>query len=517
MVRARSTRLTRALGAGLGIVALAAWAISAHAAGKTFVYALYDEPDTLDSAKMATDVALHPTWLICDSLVNLSKDGQRLEPGLAESWTLSPDGLQATLKIRSGVQFHDGTPVDAEAVRTSVERHFQPVLAGEPRNSREHLLRELVDSVSVPNASTIVLKLRYPGLHYLSQVDVVSPTATARLGNRFGRQPVCSGPFKFESWHPGDRLTVVANDRYWSGRPRLDRVVFRFINEPAAVVEAMGRGEIDFTPHVVDPIHFEKVRNSLAVALIQVPALNVTYLGFNVGKAPLSDLRVRRAIVQALDIQRMTVFLGRGAAVPARGPLSPAVKGYDPAVAQAARDPFAAQATLQKAGVGSGLMLRLIHHEGYTIHHEVAGAIQNDLGRIGVGVELVGKASFGEVLAAARAQEGDMFVSAWNVRGPYPERILFPLFHSRSLGTTNLMRYRNPRLDALLEEAPRLADATAQQRAYSQAQRLIVDDTPAAFLYHAARVAAANKRVRRLEVNLGALPHDKLVTVDLQP
>ena len=506
-----------ALVALLGVIAVAAWATPAHAATKTLIYALYDEPDTLDSAKMATDVALHPTWLICDTLVNLSKDGQRVEPGLAESWTLTPDGLLATMKIRSGVQFHDGTAVDAEAVRASVERHFQPVHAGEPRNSREHLLRELIDSVSVHDRSTLVLKLKYPGLHYLSQVDIVSPTAAARLGKGFGRQPVCSGPFKFDSWSPGDRLTVVANDRYWAGRPRLDRVVFRFINEPAAVVEAMARGEIHFSPHVVDPIHFEKIRSSVAVALVQIAALNVTYLGFNVGKPPLNDVRVRRAIVHALDIDRMTVFLGRGAAVPARGPLSPAVKAYDPTVSQAGYDPVAAKAALAQAGVGSGLVLRLIHHEGFIIHHEVAGAIQNDLRRLGVTVEFVGKASFGDVLAAARAQEGDMFVSAWNVRGPYPERVLFPLFHSRSLDTTNLMRYRNPHLDALLEEALRLPDGPAQQRAYSQAQRLIVKDTPAAFLYHAARMAAVNKRVQRLEMNPGSLPYDKLVNVDLQP
>jgi peptide/nickel transport system substrate-binding protein len=465
---------------------------------------------------MATDVALHPTWLICEALVNLSRDGQRVEPGLAESWTLTADGLLARMKIRSGVQFHDGTAVDAEAVRASVERHLQPAHAGELRNSRE-LVRELVDTVTVQDATTIVFKFKYPGLHYLSQVDIVSPTAAGRLGKDFGRRPVCSGPFKFDSWAPGDRLTVVANDRYWAGRPRLDRVVFRFINEPAAVVEAMVRGEIEFSPHIVDPTLFEKVRSSVGVSLVQIPALNVTYLGFNVGKPPLNDPRVRKAIVQALDIDRMTVFLGRGAAVPARGPLSPAVKAYDPAVSQTAHDPAAARAALVKAGGGAGLALRLIHHEGYTIHHEVAGAIQNDLRRVGVAVELMGKASFGDVLAAVRAQDGDMFVSAWNVRGPYPERVLFPLFHSRSLDTTNLMRYRNPQLDAVLEEAVRLPDGPVQQRVYSQAQRLIVRDTPAAFLYHGARVAAVNKRVQRLELNLGSLPHDKLVNVDLQP
>lgn len=500
-------------------VAFAAWVIQAHAAAasRVLTYGLYAEPDTLDSVKMATDVALHPAWLICDTLVNLTKDGQRVEPGLAESWTMTPDGLTATMKIRSGVRFHDGTPADAEAVRASVERHFQPVQPGEPRNSREQLLRELIDHVNVQGPSMVTFKLKYPGLHYLSQVDIVSPTAAARLGKAFGRQPVCSGPFKFESWTRGDRLTVVANDSYWGGRPRLDRVVFRFIHEPVALVDAMARGEVDFSPHVVDPIHFERIRGSAGVALVRIPALNVTYLGFAVERPPFSDPRVRRAIVQALDLQRMTVFLGRGAATPARGPLSPAMKGYDPEVSQAGYDPAAAKVLLAKAGVGSGLSVKLIHHEGYTIHAEVAGAIQSELRHSGVAVELVGKASFGDVLSAVRAQEGGMFVSAWNVRGPYPERVLFPLFHSRSVGTTNLMRYRNPQLDTLLEDALRLPDGSAQQRAYSQAQKLIVEDAPTVFLYHATRVAAISNRIQRLEINLGSLPVDKLVHVDLRP
>ena len=493
-----------------------AWAASAHATGKTLTYALYTEPDTLDAVKMATDVALHPAWLVCDALVNLSKDGQRVEPGLAESWTTTSDGLLATMRIRSGVQFHDGTPLDAAAVRTSVERHIQPVPTGEPRNSREQLLRELIDHVNIQDHSTIVFKLKYPGLHYLSQIDIVSPTAAARLGNSFGRQPVCSGPFKFESWTRGDRLVVSANDRYWRGRPRIDRVVFRFINEPASLVDAMARGEVDFSPHVVDPIHFEKIRGSVSVSLVRNPALNITYLGFDVTQRPFNDPRVRRAIAQALDLERMTAFLGRGAVIPARGPLAPAVKGHDPTVKQAGYEPLVAKAALAKAGFG-GRRVRLIHHEGYTIHAEVAGAIQNDLRRAGVTVDLVGKASFGDLLSAVRAQEGEMFVSSWNVRGPYPERILFPLFHSRSVPMTNLMHYGNSRLDALLEEALRLPDGPTQRHAYSQAQQLIVDDAPMVFLYHATRIAAVAKRVQGIEVNLGSLPYDKLISVDLLP
>jgi peptide/nickel transport system substrate-binding protein len=495
---------------------LVAWAFVAHATKSTLTYGLHGEPDTLDSAKMGTDVALHPAWLICDTLVNLSKDGHRLEPGLAESWTVSGDGLQARMKLRSGVQFHDGTPLDGEAVKESFERHFRPghpLHTEKPANTREQLLRELVDAISVPDPSTVVFKLKYPGLAYLTQIDVISPTAAARLGSSFGRQPVCSGPFKFERWS-GDRLSVIANDRYWAGRPRLDRVVFRVFHEPAALVEAMVKGEVDFSPSIVDPMYFEKIRGSARVGLVRIPSLNVTYLGFIVDRPPFNDPRVRRAVAHALDLPRMAVFLGRGAALPARGPLPPTVKGYEPTVSQASYDPAEGKALLARAGHASGLTVPLVHHEGYTIHAEVAGAIRSDLKQIGLTVDLVGTPRWGDLLSAIRAQERGMFLSAWNVRGPYPERILFPLFHSRSLRTTSYTRYSNPKLDSMLEAALRLPEGPDQQRTYGQVQKLIVDDAPMVFLYHAVRMAAVAERVQHLEMNLGTLPHDKLTRVD---
>ena len=110
-----------------------------------------------------------------------------------------------------------------------------------------------------------------------------------------------------------------------------------------------------------------------------------------------------------------------------------------------------------------------------------------------------------------------MFLYSWHVRAPYPERILLPLFHSGSAETTNLTQYHNPLLDKLLGEALQLPEGPAQNRLYSQAQRLIVDDAPMVFLYHATKMAAHTDRVRGLELNLGSLPHDKLVKVDVTP
>lgn len=484
----------------------------------TFFYALYADPDSLDSAKTTTEASTHPGWLLCDTLINVSRDGRTIEPGLAESWTLSPDGLTAVVQVRPGVVLHDGTPLDGQVVRASFERHFvkgHPLYSAEPRNTKEQLLADLVTSIAV-DGLRVTFRLKYPGFHHLTQIDIVSPTAAARLGREFGRQPVCSGPFKFESWTP-QQITLVANERYWRGRPRLDRVVFRILHDPKAVMEAFERRELDFTPIVTDLVYLERYRELPGATLVPVVPFNVSYLGFYTDRPPLNDVRLRRALVQAVNVPRLVQFLGRGAAVPARGPLPPGMKSYDESVSQLGYDPAAARDLLQRAGHGSGLKLGLAHHEMKGRDTEVAEAVRTDLQRVGVSVTLIRKATYGELSASMRAREGNMFLYNWQVRAPYPERVLGPLFHSKSAPATNLTAYGNRTLDRLLNEALVIPDGAERDRAYRRAQQIIMGDAPALFLYHLIRMTVIGPRLPHLELNPGAHPVDKLVTVDVVP
>jgi peptide/nickel transport system substrate-binding protein len=501
-----------ALALGLTIVA-AGISTEAPAADKTFVYALEGRPDSLDSAKAANVRTDRVTWLLCEALINTSRDGQSLEPGLAESWTVSEDGRVVTVRLRAGVLFHDGTPLDAAAVKTSFERQLQPKHEFyAPRNMS--MLSGLIDDIQIQDSLTLAFKLKHPALHYLSDVDIVSPTALSRLRKDFERSPVCTGPFKFESWS-ADRIVLVANDKYWAGRPRLDRVVFRIITDGKAIVEGLISGEVDFAPVIAEAALLERLREHAGITLVAIPGLNINYLGLYTERPPFNDPLVRRAVAQAINVPRLTLFLGRGMAAPAKGPLPPAMRGHDPAVAQLPHDPTAAAAALKKAGAGALRSVRLIYNGSATLMSEIAGAIQSDLRRVGIAVELEGKQTFGEVVAAARARQGDMFVYNWYVRGPYPDRLLAPLFHSRSTGTSNLTHYSNPAVDRLLEEASRLPDGPEQRRMFSQIQKAIVDDAPMVFLYHFTRVAAHARRVQNLSLKLDVAPHDKLLKVDL--
>jgi peptide/nickel transport system substrate-binding protein len=489
------------------------------AAEKALVYHLEGRPASLDPVMASSEREYHVVWHLCDALLNISKDGRSLEPGLAESWLLSADGREAVVKLRQGASFHDGSAVDATAVRASVERYLTPTQAvggGQGKPIRTQTLEELVASVEVQDLRTLAFKLKYPGFHYLSQIEVANPQAAARLGKEFGRRPDCSGPFKFESWTE-DRIALVANERYWGGRPRIDRLIFRVIEEGKAVADALLRQEIDFSPAVPDPTVLERLRDSQRVKLVPMPGLNVFYLGFYTERPPFNDPTVRRALVHAINVPRTAQFLGRGTVTPAQGPLPPAIKGHDPSAAQAAYDPEAARELLRRAGLGTGLTVGLVHNAAAPFQGDLAGAIRNDLKRVGITVELAGKPGWRDVVNAARAREGHLFIYGFYVRAPYAERLLVPLFHSRSVGTSGLTHYRNATVDRLLDEAVRTPDAAVQQRLYAQVQQVLVEEAPMVFLYHLSRMAAHSLRMKGLELNLGVLPHDKLVRTDVTP
>jgi peptide/nickel transport system substrate-binding protein len=505
----------------LGVAVLVAClaAVCAEGAEKALVYHLEGRPASLDPAMAVSEREHHALWHLCDALLNISRDGKTLEPGLAEFWKTTPDSRQVTVKLRPGLLFHSGAVLDAHAVKASLERQLRvdEIYRAEQKSVKAQMLNELITAVDVQDPLTVVLRLKYPGLHYLSQMEIVNADAAARLGKEFARQPDCAGPFKLSRWDD-DQIVMTANDRYWGGRPKIDRLVFQVISEGKAVVDALLKGRVDFSPGATpDPAVFERLRDSERVRLVPVPRLNVYYLGFYTDKPPFNDVAVRRAVAHGINVGRIALFLGRGSIAPAKGPLPPAMKGYDPTANQASYDPDMAKELLRKTGHSTGLSVGLVHNQAVPFHSEFAGAIQNDLRRVGINVESLGKPNWKDVTTAVQAREGHMFIYGWNVRAPYPERILMPLFHSRSVGTMNLTHYKSAELDRQLDEAFRLPEGPGQASIYSLVQKQIVADAPMVFLYHLTWVAAHTDRLRGLELNLGSLPHDKLVRVDLVP
>jgi peptide/nickel transport system substrate-binding protein len=500
----------------VAILAAVATCHTVAAAGERgFFQHLISEPVSLDPAKTSNLQADQVMWLLYDRLAQLSADGARMEPALAERWERSADGLTYTFTLRRNVVFHDGTPFDAHAVKISYERQFlsgSPFYSATPPNAYERVLSGLIKSVRILDPHTVAITLHYQRPHQFAIVNIVSPPALTRYGGHLTRTPVGTGPFRLERWE-GDRIVLAPFADSWRGRPRVSNVTFVVVPDSQAAMERWEAGEFDLMSSV-PPTFLERTAANPNARLVKVGGLNVRFLGMQMDRAALKDRRVREAVVQAIDLERLATHSGRGTLRPARGPLPPNVLSYDPEVRQPTFNQERARALLQEAGTATGLTLRLLYNASLEFWSEAVQAIRADLRKVGIAVELDGAADWKAFHAERRKGAHDLYLYGWTVSTPDPERFLFPLYHSTS--PDNFGRYGNARVDELLDQARQPMDDARRLRFHRDATRLIVADIPAVFLFHEIQFAAHHVRTGALTLNLYGWPQDKLTTVEFR-
>ena len=268
----------------------------AYAKGDMTV-ALQLEPPHLDptsAAAGAIDSVLYSN--VFEGLTRFAADGSVI-PGLAKSWEISDDGLTYTFKLAEGVTFHDGTTMDAEDVKFSLDR----VLAEDSANAQKALYAG-INSVEVVDPMTVKLTLAAPNgsmLFNLAWGDavIVAPESIENIK----QMPVGTGAFKFSGWVQGDNITLEKNDAYWGTPAQLDKVTFKFISDPSAAFAAVMAEDVDVFSGYPAP---ENVPQFEADARFQVLIVNTegeTILATNNGRKPFDDVRVRRALTLAID------------------------------------------------------------------------------------------------------------------------------------------------------------------------------------------------------------------------
>jgi peptide/nickel transport system substrate-binding protein len=494
---------------------LCALPLGAEAGDRGFVQHLTSDPTSLDPAKTNHLEADRVMWLLYDRLLQLSANGTQMEPALAERWEASADGLTYTFTLRRNVRFHDGTPLDAEAVKISYERQFLPMspfYVTSPPNAYERVLAGLVKSVQVVDAHTVAIALHYQRPHQFALVNIVSPQALKRSSGHLTRTPIGTGPFRLDRWE-ADRIRLAPFADSWRGRPRVSHATFVVVPDSQAAVERLEGGEFDLMPRV-PPHLLERVGAVSNLRLVELGGLNVRFLGMQMGSRPLQDRRLREAIVRAVDLDRLAGHLGRGTLHVARGPLPPASLGYDPQVRQPAYDPQQARRLLSEASPDGLPPLRLLYTASLEHWSEVAQAIRADLRKVGFQVDLLGVQDWKAFHDQRRKGAYDLYLYQWSVSTPDPERFLFPLYHSTS--TDNYGRYANARVDEALAHARQPMDDAKRLRLHGEATRLVVGDIPALFLFHQAVFAAQHVRAHGLILNLYGWPQDKLSTVEIR-
>ena len=345
---------------------------------------------------------------IYDTLI-AEDENLKLVPSLATSWELTGDKVY-TFKLRQGVKFHDGTAFDAAAVKAHFDRAIGPE---KPFASRTYL--PWLEKTDVVDQYTVRFTTKVPYAFWtrvLTQISSgsPSPTAVAKFGKDFIKNPSGTGPFKLGEWVKDERFVAVRNDDYWGDKPYLDKVTIRPFPDPQARVIALTAGEVHFTADLT-PEQTESLRKEGKVNVVTKDGNSNTWLGMNVLKKPFDDVRVRQALNHAIDKNAIVKNIYNGDAVALNGMASPNQIGFSE-TAGFKYDPAKAKELLAAAGLSGGFSTELLSSTRYPKDLELMQFIQQQLKEVGVTVKITQK-EFAAFLEDLRKDPRNSPVQLW--------------------------------------------------------------------------------------------------------
>ena len=506
---ARSALLVLASAAILALGVTAAGAggkASALRNGGTLVIGLAEDPDALDPTTARTFVGRIVFAHMCEKLYDLNAKLQIVPQLAAALPQVSSDKLTYTIRIRSGIKFNDGTPLNAQAVKTSIDRHR--TLRGSTRASE----LSPVDSVTVTGPLTVQLKLKQAFSPLTAQLAdragmILSPKQVAALGDRFATDPVCVGAFEFKDRVAGDRITLVkSNDYYGRAKVFLSQIVFRIITDPSTRAQNLRAGDIQVVDRIAatDVPAIEKDKN---LKVLKVTTIGYQGLTLNIGNkngllkgyenvgTPLAKSQfLRTAFDVALDRTVINRVVFQGTNLPDCYPISPASPWYKPTTKGLqcnlkANAPLARQ-LVKASGFQTPIKVPLMIGTD-PVAARLGQVIQAMEKEVGFDVELQ-PTEFVTSLNRADAGNFMTFAIGWSGRVD-PDGNIYGFVHTK--GTTNDAGFSNAQLDPVLDNARKATTEKARTTLYSTAMRIIHRQRPLIYLWHPIQRDGVSRRV----------------------
>ncbi|MEM1610910.1 MAG: ABC transporter substrate-binding protein [Sulfolobales archaeon] len=473
--------------------------------------ALATQPDTLiiasdisDAVSMDPAVAYEFTSVLVvnqlyDKLIDIEPpDLSRVVPAVAESWSYSQDGTLWTFKIRQGIRFANGDPLDAKAVEYSLRRVL--ILSKTPAWLLQQFIAKPEDIVAVDNYTvTIKLKEKVAPDLFLSVLAfttsaIVNPREVEAhaSGNDMGSgwltdHSAGSGPYILVKWDRNSQIVLKANPNYWRGKPSIDTIIIKHVPEPATQMLLLQKGDVDIAFDLtVDQI--QQLKDVKGIRVISYPVLQLAYIGMNVNNKYLSDERVRTAIKYAIDYDGIIRDILKGGAMKVQTIIPYPLLGFNPATPYY-RDINKAKQLLAEAGYPNGFDIELAYPAGSHPQEEIAQKIQRDLADIGIRVTLRPMAA-SEMYQRYRQQSLQMVLAGWGSDYPDPDNNAkaFGDYRIKQLAWRN-MWYDNISAD-LVERAYRETDRATREALYKQLTDYILQHGPYVILYQVVQYVA---------------------------
>jgi peptide/nickel transport system substrate-binding protein len=456
--------------AGFG-AALIATPASAQKQGGSITFGLELDIAGFDPLKVGVfdTASFTAAAAIFDTLVALDDKGEPV-PKLALSWTHSDDYKTWTFKLRPGVKFHDGTPFNAQAVKENFDRQKDPA-----NKCRCAFYIAFVHDVQALDELTVVYNLNDPSvtlpalLTIQSTNNVVqSPTAWKTKGDDYNRNPVGTGPYILKSWAAGDRLVLEKNPDYWNkGHPYLDRIVLKPLPDAQSRFASLQSGEADIVwDDEYDPDNIQKAKKDPKMTVHTYVGSGAQVYAFNTKVAPFDDVRVRQALVMAIDRKKMSQAITNGLSIPATNP-------YGEGSWVKCKDDGALPNDVEKAKAlikdyGKPVDFKMIV-SATPRGRNIGQVLQQFWKQAGANMEIE---QIDQATIVPRAFARQFQLTPWRIvdlADPDPQ--MYANFHTGS--PVALANYSNPELDKLLEHARVTADPAKRTEDYCAASRLI--------------------------------------------
>ncbi|EKP95326.1 ABC transporter substrate-binding protein [Thermaerobacter subterraneus] len=483
---------------------------------KTFRIAVGIDPDTLDPAGMTTTTVANMVDYIVETLVKIDKDGN-IQPALAESWQVAPDGRSITFKLRQGVKFQDGTPFNAEAVKFNIERILNPDVRMPLRASYA-----VIQGVEVQDEYTVTLQLKEPAPYLLGALTytaagMISPNSVNEHGNSMTayQHPVGTGPYVLKQYTKGSQLVLEKFQDYWGEKPYYDQVVFQIVPEAATRESLLLAGQVDMI--ILPPTSdIPALQKNSKVKVLLAPSDRTIFVAINTQHPALKDKRVRQALNYAVNKEEIIENVLFGAADVMDAPMAKPLLGYCQ-TGPYPYDPEKAKQLLQEAGV-TNLELKFVTPTGrYLQDYQAAQAIANFLQQAGVKTTLstMDWPTYTATVQVPPEQATvQLHILGWapTFMDAQQQMLQFTKDNHPPKGLASSY-YTNPRVEELVAQANREVDQAKREQLYCEAAKIIWEDAPWIFLWvqrfpivHSAEVT-----------NISYLPNEKFDAIYARP
>ncbi len=469
------------------VLALSASVLATQALAKSDItIAMQLEPPHLDptsAAAQAIDSVVYTN--IFEGLTRFMGDGS-VVPGLAESWEISDDGTVYTFKLRDGVTFHDGTTMDAEDVKFSLDR----AMAEDSANAQKALFAG-IESVEAVEPLTVKVTLSEPNGNFLFNMAWGDAVIVASDSiDDIKTNPVGTGAFTFGEWVQGDSITLNRNPDYWGDQPALETATFKFISDPTAAFAAMMAEDVDVFDNFPAPENLPQFEADPRFQVLVGSTEGETILSTNNKQAPFDDILVRQALAHAIDRQAIIDGAMFGYGTPIGTHFAPHHPAYVDLTGQSAYDPEKAKSLLAEAGLADGFETTL-HLPPPSYARRGGEIIAAQLAEVGIKAEIINVEWAQWLESVFKGKDFGLTIVS------HTEPMDIGIYARPDY----YFQYESSDFQALMELLNTTTDPDERTRLMGGAQRLISSDYVNGYLFQLAKLGVAKAGVQGLWQN----------------